>query len=376
MGSCLGGLAGPVPRTPKKGFKVCVCGAAGASGQPLCLLMALDPRVWELSVYDLTIAMTPAQGIGADLGHIERKCKVTAHCLDTTQKPVDHLRDCLTGCDLVLVPVGVPSKGRARSDLLTVNANITRTIVEACAKFCPRAVVGLIVNPMTSIVPAMAKLYELWGLDPRRICGVTTLDVVRANKFVHEATGCPIEKVGVPVVGGFSGMMRSESAVPLFSQDAAARGLSHEQREQLIGRLHDASEEVSAAKNGKGVATLSAAYASGRFGQAVLAGLSGERTTETAFVKTGGDVYQDFEFFATKVTFGPNGVERVHPIGPITDDEKKRLDLVAATLREEIDEGVRYATKNARESGLTNVPKALESNAAENAVQSNSRRGA
>lgn len=40
--------------------------------------MAMDPRVWELSVYDLTIAMVPAEGIGADLGHIERPCQVKA----------------------------------------------------------------------------------------------------------------------------------------------------------------------------------------------------------------------------------------------------------------------------------------------------------
>merc|ERR1719229_1571906 len=104
--------------------------------------------------------MTPARGIGADLGHIERTCKVTAHCLDTTQKPVDHLRECLTGCHLVLVPVGVPSKGRPRSDLLKINANIAKSIVEACAKFCPNAIVGLIVNPMNSVLPAMARLYE------------------------------------------------------------------------------------------------------------------------------------------------------------------------------------------------------------------------
>merc|ERR1719356_1389862 len=339
-------------------------------------MMALDQQVGELAMYDLAIAMTPPEGVAVDLGHIERNLKVTSYCLEPSQKPVDHLGECFAGCDLVLVPVGVPSKGRARSDLLTVNANITRTIVEACAKFCPAAIVGLIVNPMTSIVPAMAKLYESRGLDPHKICGVTTLDVVRANKFVHEATDCPIEKISVPVVGGFSGMMKSESAVPLFSQDPAARGLSHEQRQQLISRLHDASEEVASAKNGKGVATLSAAYASGRFGQAVLAGLSGERTTETAFVKTDGKVYQDFEYFTTKVTFGPNGVERVHPIGPITDAEKRVLDAAAETLREEIAEGVRYAAKNAKEDGLTGAKTALESNAAENVGQSSNRRGA
>jgi hypothetical protein len=54
----------------KSGFKVCVCGGAGGIGQPLCLLMAQNPYVSELCVYDLTIAMVPAAGVATDLSHI------------------------------------------------------------------------------------------------------------------------------------------------------------------------------------------------------------------------------------------------------------------------------------------------------------------
>jgi len=352
MGNCFHGLTGPAARAPKNGFKVCICGAAGQNGQPLALMMALDPNVTELALYDLSIAATHPEGVAVDLRHIERNLKVTSYCLEPSQKPVDHLAECFTGCDLVLVPVGVPSKGRARIDLLTVNANITRTIVEACAKFCPKAIVGLIVNPMTSVVPAMSKLYESRGLDPKRIIGVAALDHARANKFVHEATGCPVEQVNVPVVGGFSGMMKSETAVPLLSQDPTARGLSDEQRDQLKSRLHTASEDVMSAKNGKGQATLSAAYATGRWAQAVLRGLAGERMSDTCFIKTDGSVYKDFEFFTTSVTFGPNGVEQVHPIGPMSELEKHHLDAAAKTLRQEIHEGVSYATKNPKEAPM------------------------
>ena len=32
-----------------------------------------------------------------------------------------------------------------------------------------------------------ARLYEKAGLDPRKVIGITSLDTVRANKFVHEA---------------------------------------------------------------------------------------------------------------------------------------------------------------------------------------------
>merc|ERR1712222_220465 len=105
-------------------------------------------------------------------------------------KAIDVLGDCLRGCHLVLVPAGMPRKpGQTRDDLFKINAGIAKEVVEACAKYCPNAVVALIVNPVNSVVPAMAELYKKKGLDPRKIVGVTTLDCVRANKFVAEIQG-------------------------------------------------------------------------------------------------------------------------------------------------------------------------------------------
>merc|ERR1712125_207844 len=163
-------------------------------------------------------AMVPAAGVAADLSHLERKCKVKGYALDKDDKPVDKLEECLTGCDLVLVPAGLPRKpGMTRADLLGINAGIAKGIVEACAKFCPNAVLGLIVNPVNSVVPAMCELYKKKGLDPKKIVGVTSLDIVRANKFVHEATGVNLESIDVPVVGGHAGV----TILPLFSQVGA-----------------------------------------------------------------------------------------------------------------------------------------------------------
>merc|ERR1719491_124032 len=106
--------------------------------------------------------------------------------------------------------------GMTRSDLLNVNADIAKGLVEACAKYCPEAVVALIVNPVNSVVPAMMTLWEKAGLDKRKIVGVTTLDVVRANKFVSEKVGCDVKDVNIPVIGGHAGT----TILPLFSQDA------------------------------------------------------------------------------------------------------------------------------------------------------------
>merc|ERR1711870_54901 len=299
-------------------------------------LMAQCPFVKELSIIDLNIAIVPADGVRADLSHIEGPCKVTSTVLTLNQdKAVDKAGDALTGCHLVLVPAGVPRKpGQDRKDLLTINADIAKGTVEACAKYCPNAVVALIVNPVNSVVPAMTELWKKAGLNPKKIVGVSTLDIVRANKFVQDITGKP---ASVPVIGGHAG----KTILPLFSQDAAAASIDASKIPDLDVKVQDAGTEVVKAKNGKGSATLSMAYAGARLGKAVLDGLAGVKATECAYVMS--SVQDGLPYFASKVVFGKNGVETVLPIGSLTEHENKRLQELTPILKGEIDDGLEYA---------------------------------
>jgi len=332
---CFEGFGFP---SKKDSFKVCICGGATSIGQQLALLMATNTLVKELSVYDLEGSMVPAEGVAADLSHLEFPCKVKAYSLPAQARPVKDLpAACLEGCSLVLVTAGVPRKpGQSRKDLLQVNAGIAKMVVEACAKRCPEAVIGLIVNPVNSVVPAMARLYEKKGLDPRKIVGVTTLDVVRANKFVYEATGAPVSSINVPVIGGHAG----KSVLPLFSQEKACADLSLEHRKSLDVRVQDAGAEIVRAKCGKGSATLSLGYAGYLLGSAVLNGLSGNRSTECAYVKSN---VTELPFFASPVTFGPRGVDRVHQLPRLDTYETERLKEAKTILQAEITMGLEYA---------------------------------
>jgi len=318
---------------PSGDFKVCVVGGAGGIGQPLSLLMASSPLVKELVVIDLNIAMVPAEGVAADLGHLENKAKVTSLTLTLNQdKAIDKAGEVLKGCDLVLVPAGMPRKpGQDRKDLLTVNADIAKGTVEACAKHCPEAVVALIVNPVNSVVPAMCELWKKKGLNPKKIVGVTTLDCVRANKFVYEATG---KKVEVPVIGGHAG----ETILPVLSQCGAS--IPADKVVDMDKRIQDAGTEVVKAKNGKGSATLSMAYAGARLGKAVLKGLKGLPATECAYVES---TITDLPYFASKVTFGKDGVKTVHPMGKLNAHEQGRLEKMKEQLKGEIQDGLDYA---------------------------------
>lgn len=322
------------------GYKVCVVGGAGGIGQPLSLLIASNPLVSELCVYDLTIAMVPAEGVAADLSHLNTRCKVKGYAFDKDDKAIEKAGECLTGCHLVLVPAGVPRKpGQDRKDLLGINAGIAKNIVEACAKFCPDAVIGLIVNPVNSVVPAMCEMWKKKGLNPCKIAGVTTLDILRANKFVHEITGADINGIDIPIIGGHAGT----TILPVFSQDKAAAGIDSSKIPDLDKKVQDAGTVVVAAKGGKGSATLSMAFAAARFAKAVLSGLSGIDTDECAYVMS---AVTELPYFASKVTFGKEGVKKVHGVGELSAYEKERLTGMIPTLKEEIDAGLEYAANH------------------------------
>jgi len=328
------------PAAPAKYFKVCVCGGSGGIGQPLCMLMAMDSNVKELNIFDLSIAAVPPAGVAADLNHLEKKAAVKGYVMDVSDKAVDKMEECFTGCDLVLIPAGMPRKpGMTRDDLFKVNADIAKGLVEACAKFCPQAILALIVNPVNSIVPAMAELYKKKGLDPMKIVGVTSLDGVRANKFVAEITGKNPTFIKVPVVGGHAGV----TILPLFSQDKAANSIDKEKIPDLDTHVQNAGTDVVNAKGGKGSATLSMAYAGAKLGRSILAGLAGKKRVECAYVKS---EITDLPYFTSKVEFGEKGVTKVLALPEMNDYEKTRLEEVKKQLKDEIETGMKYAETN------------------------------
>ncbi len=105
--------------------------------------------------------------------------------------------------------------GMTRDDLFKINAGIVRDLVKGIAEYSPKAFILVISNPVNSTVPIAAEVMKQAGkFDPKRLFGVTTLDVVRAETFVQDITGeKDPSKTVIPVIGGHSG----ETIVPLFS---------------------------------------------------------------------------------------------------------------------------------------------------------------
>lgn len=293
----------------------------------MALLLKTNPLITQLALYD--IVHTP--GVAADLSHIETPSKVTGYL------GADQLESALQGCDVVVIPAGVPRKpGMTRDDLFSTNASIVKNLAEACAKTCPEAIICVITNPVNSTVPIASEVFKKAGCyNPSRIFGVTTLDVVRANTFVAEAKGLDVTQTSVPVVGGHSGV----TILPLLSQTKPkpSTNFTEEELEKLTLRIQDAGTEVVKAKDGAGSATLSMAYAGARFTTKLLRAMHGEKgVVECTFVKS--DV-TEAAYFSTPVLLGKNGVEEVRGTGELSEFEKKKLEEAMPELLKNIKKG-------------------------------------
>ncbi|XXG56770.1 hypothetical protein AAC387_Pa03g4100 [Persea americana] len=243
--------------------------------------------------------------------------------------------------DLVIIPAGGPRKpGMTRDDLFKINAGIIRTLCEGISKCCPHAIVNLISNPVNSTVPIAAEVFKKAGTyDPKRLLGVTTLDVARANTFVAEVLGVDPREVNVPVVGGHSQV----TIFPLLSQVKPSCSFTAEEISYLTDRIQNGGKKVVEAKAGAGSATLSMAYAAAKFADACLRGLRGDAgIVECSFVAS---QVTELPFFATKVRLGRFGVEEIYPLGPLNEFERFGLAKAKKELATSIEKGISFIRK-------------------------------
>lgn len=308
-------------------MKVVVLGAAGGIGQALGLLLKTDlPAGTELSLYDIA-PVTP--GVAADLSHIPTPVKVEGFSGEDPSPA-------LVNADIVLISAGMARKpGMDRSDLFNINAGIVENLVTSCADNCPKAMIGIITNPVNTTVAIAAEVLKKKGVyDPSRLFGVTTLDVIRSSTFVAEKNDRDPRDVSVPVIGGHSGI----TILPLLSQSGF--DFSDEDAAAMTKRIQNAGTEVVEAKAGGGSATLSMGQAAAKFGLSLVRALNGEKDViECTYVEGSGEYAR---FFAQPVLLGKNGVEKILGFGSLSEFEQNTLNDALETLRSDIKIGEEF----------------------------------
>lgn len=220
-----------------------------------------------------------------DLSHIPSQVQVRGFCgSDATPA--------LLGADIVLIVAGVARKpGMDRADLFNVNAGIVRQLIGQMAACAPQALIGIVTNPVNTLVPIAAGVLSQAGVyQPQKLFGITTLDFIRANRYVADLKGLRPDQIEVPVVGGHSGV----TILPLLSQ-VSGISFSEEEVNLLTRRVRNAGTEVVEAKAGAGSATLAMGYAAARFTLSLVRALQGQQgIIECAYVESETDFSRFF----------------------------------------------------------------------------------
>lgn len=239
----------------------------------------------------------------------------------------------LEGSDVVIVTAGVPRKpGMSRDDLLSINTDVMRQVGEGIKRYCPKAFVICITNPLDAMVYV---LQEASGLPPQMVVGMAgVLDASRFRYFLSEALNVSVEDVSALVMGG-----HGDTMVPLVRFSTVA-GISLPELVKM-GMLSQSKLDaiVDRTRNGGGeivnlLKTGSAYYAPAASAIAMAESylLDRKRLLPCAAYLTGQYGVQNL-YVGVPVIIGAAGVERVIEL-KLNDEEQKMFDYSVKAVQE------------------------------------------
>ncbi len=150
--------------------------------------------------------------------------------------------------DVVIVTAGVPRKpGMSRDDLLSINLKVMSDVGAGIKKYCPKAFVICITNPLDAMVWALQKFS---GVKPNMIVGMAgVLDSARFRYFLSQELNVSVEDVTAFVLGGHGDSMvplerySTVSGIPL--PDLVKMGWTTQERlKEIIQRTRDGGAEI------------------------------------------------------------------------------------------------------------------------------------
>ena len=150
--------------------------------------------------------------------------------------------------DVVIVTAGIARKpGMSRDDLIGINTNVMKTVGEGIKKWCPKAFVICITNPLDAMVWA---LREASGLPASRVVGMAgILDSARFRYFLAEEFKVSVRDVTAFVLGGHGDTMvplpRYSTVAGIPLPDLIRMGwTTQEKLNQIVQRTRDGGAEI------------------------------------------------------------------------------------------------------------------------------------
>jgi len=305
-----------------KGKRVGIVGA-GNVGSTVAYSLAMLGSPHEIILRDNKIDI--AQGKALDMS--QAASAIRSHTVVSVAKTMADLTD----CDVVVVTAGSPRlPGMSRDDLLMINANITKEVVQGIAKYSPNAIIIMVSNPLD--VMTYVALRES-GFDRSRVIGMAgILDGSRMASFIQEKLGYGGGQIRASVMGG-----HGDDMVPLPRYSTVAGVpltdiLNGDEIEEIVNRTrHGGAEIVSYLKTG------SAYYAPGKATAIMVeAILKDTKQIHPCAVELDGEFGHKDVVSGVPVMLGANGAEKIIEV-TLNESEKQMFANSCSSVQSLID---------------------------------------
>ena len=306
----------------KRGKKVSIIGA-GNVGATVAYSLAMRGVCHEIMLRDRNSDIS--MGKALDMSQAANVARMH------TVVKVAHEASDMKDSDVVVITAGSPRKpGMSRDDLLMINAEITKEVIQDVKKYAPESIIIMVSNPLD--VMTYVALKES-GFPKERVIGMAgILDSARMAHFIYEKIGYGAGQIRASVMGG-----HGDSMVPLpkFSTVAGVPltdVLSPEDIEEVVERTkHGGAEIVGYLKTGS--AYYAPAKATALMVEAILKDT--KQIHPCAVYLDGHYGYEDV-VSGVPVALGANGVEKLFEM-TLSDKQKEQFEYSVNTVKEMID---------------------------------------
>ncbi len=245
--------------------------------------------------------------------------------------------DVIEGSDIVINTAGVPRTTRpdgtipTREELLATNLKITDFVSEGIQKYCPKATIVSVANPLDAIV---YKLYLNLKPEKNKLMGMAgALDSARYRHFIAWEAKVSVENVTAMVLGG-----HGDSMLPIRSACRVAgmpveKFVAEDRLQEIETRTRKAGGEVVKLL-GSGSAFVSPTW--GALDMVESIAFDKRKIIPTCVLLTG-EYGIDGLFIGVPAILGKNGVEKVIEMD-LTDAEKEAFKNSIAAVQKTVDE--------------------------------------
>jgi malate dehydrogenase len=306
----------------KKSKKVAIIGA-GNVGATVAYSLAMKGVCHEIVLRDRDPEI--AKGKALDMSQAANAARQ-----HTVVSVAEHASD-LAGSNVVVITAGSPRKpGMSRDDLLMINAEITKEVVQDVKQYAPDSIIIMVSNPLD--VMTYVALKES-GFPKERVVGMAgILDSARMAHFIYEKVKYGAGQIRASVMGGHGDTM---VPLPKFSTVAGVpltQILKEEDIAEIVERTkHGGAEIVGYLKTGS--AYYAPAKSTALMVEAILKDT--KQIHPCAVLLEGHYGYNDV-VSGVPVALGAGGVEKLFEM-TLNEDQEKRFAHSVASVKEMID---------------------------------------